>query len=100
MCHHFDLAIPNLRDCYRVSEVADTIVDLDFVVEEFLECGQIEDLVADGLGAIDSVLRPQINLNLAMLSAIVEHTFFVTLAGLPFCIFTQSLAYCSKCQYC
>jgi hypothetical protein len=25
-----------------------------------------------------------------------EHTFLVTLAGLPFCIITLSLAYCSK----
>ena len=63
MCHDFDLSISNLRNCHRVSEISDTILNLDLVVKEFLECGQIKNLIADGLGAIDGVLKLHISLD-------------------------------------
>jgi hypothetical protein len=55
--YNLDLAIANLRDGDRVTEISNTVFNLDLVVEKFLECGQIENLVADGLGAIDGVLH-------------------------------------------
>jgi hypothetical protein len=39
MCHNFNLAISDLRDRYRVPEIAHAILDLDLIVEEFLEGG-------------------------------------------------------------
>jgi hypothetical protein len=57
VCYDLDLSIPNLRDGDRVTEVSNTVFNLDLVVEKFLECGQIENLVADWLGAVDGVLR-------------------------------------------
>ena len=56
MRHHFDLAISSLGDVDAVAEIAGAALDFDAVVEEFLECGEIEDLVADGLGAVYGVL--------------------------------------------
>ena len=52
----FDLAISGLGDADAVAEIASPAVDFDAVVEELLECGQVEDLVAHGLGAVDCVL--------------------------------------------
>lgn len=51
-----DLAIASLGDDDVVTEVADTALDLDAVVEELLEGGDIEDLVARGLRSVDDVL--------------------------------------------
>jgi hypothetical protein len=51
-----DLAIANLGDDDLVTEVADTALDLHAVVEELLEGGDIEDLVASGLRSVDDVL--------------------------------------------
>jgi ribosomal RNA-processing protein 12 len=53
---NLDLALTNLGDDNVVTEVADTALDLDAVVEELLEGGDIEDLVARGLRSIDDVL--------------------------------------------
>lgn len=52
-----DLAVANLLDGDGVAEVADTAVDLDLVLEELLEGGRVEDLVAGGLGGVDDELR-------------------------------------------
>lgn len=52
-----DLAIASLGDDDVVAEVADAALDLDAVVEELLEGGDIEDLVARGLRSVDDVLR-------------------------------------------
>ena len=41
---------------YNIAEVPDAPVDLDLVVEELLEGGDIEDLVARWLGGIDDEL--------------------------------------------
>ena len=68
-------------------------------MEKFLEGRQIENLVADGLGAVDGVLKPRISLY-DPTACVGGITFFVTLAGLPFCKFTQFSAYCSRCQRC
>ena len=56
MRDHLDLAISNLRYRDRIAEVANSVVDLDLVVKEFLEGGDVEDLITDGLGAVDCVL--------------------------------------------
>jgi ribosomal RNA-processing protein 12 len=53
---NLDLALTNLGDDNVVTEVADTALDLDAVVEELLEGGDIEDLVARGLRSVDDVL--------------------------------------------
>lgn len=56
MGNDLDLAIANLGDDDVVTEVADAALDLDAVVEELLEGGHIEDLVARGLRSVDDVL--------------------------------------------
>lgn len=56
VCDDFDLAITSLADGNGVTELSNTALDLDLVVEELLEGGEIEDLVADWLGAVDGVL--------------------------------------------
>lgn len=56
MRHHFDLPLPLLGDLHRVAEVADAVVDLDLVVQELLEGGDVEDLVRGGLGGVDDEL--------------------------------------------
>jgi hypothetical protein len=54
--NNLNLAIANLGDDNLVTEVTDTALDLDAVVEELLEGGDIEDLVGGGLRSIDDVL--------------------------------------------
>ena len=57
MAHDLDLAAISLRDADLVAEVTRSAFDLDLVVEEFFEGAEVEDLVADGLRAVDCVLR-------------------------------------------
>lgn len=52
-----DLALAGLGDHDVVTEVADTALDLDAVVEELLEGGDIEDLVGGRLRSVDNELR-------------------------------------------
>jgi hypothetical protein len=52
-----DLALAGLGDHDVVTEVADTALDLDAVVEELLEGGDIENLVGGRLGSIDNELQ-------------------------------------------
>lgn len=54
---NLDLAFTNLGDDNIVTEVADTALDLDAVVEKLLKGGDIEDLVARGLRSVDDVLQ-------------------------------------------
>lgn len=56
MSDDLDLAITGLGNDNAVTEVANTALNLDAVVEELLEGGDIEDLVAGGLRSIDDVL--------------------------------------------
>jgi hypothetical protein len=96
--YDLNLSITNLRDGDRVTEIPNTVFNLDLVVKKLLECGQIENLVADWLGAIDGVLY--IHYQSSNRDAVkLEHTFLVTFAGLPFCTITICLAYCSSCQH-
>lgn len=51
-----DLAITGLGDLNVLPEVTDTAFDLDAVVQELLEGGDVEDLVAGRLGSVDHEL--------------------------------------------
>ena len=53
---NLDLAITRLGDVDLVTEVTDTALDLDAVVEELLEGRDVEDLVARGLRSVDDEL--------------------------------------------
>lgn len=55
--NNLDLAITDLGDDDLVTEVADTALDLDAVVKELLESGDVEDLVAHGLRSVDDILQ-------------------------------------------
>jgi hypothetical protein len=52
-----DLAIANLLDDNVVAKVVGATIDLDTVLEELLESGDVEDLVASGLRSVDDVLQ-------------------------------------------
>ena len=56
MSNNLDLAVTSLGDDDLVTEVADTALDLDAVVEELLESREVEDLVAHGLRSVDDIL--------------------------------------------
>ena len=49
-----DLALADLLDVDVVAQVARAALDLDVLVQELLEAGDVEDLVADGLLAVDT----------------------------------------------
>jgi hypothetical protein len=51
-----DLALALLGDLDDVAEVTGAALDLDAVVQELLESLEIEDLVVDGLRAVDDEL--------------------------------------------
>lgn len=55
--NNLDLAIADLGDDNLVTEVADTALNLDTVVKELLESGEVEDLVAHGLRSVDGELQ-------------------------------------------
>ena len=57
MGNNLDLAIAGLGDHDVVTEVTDTALDLDAVVEELLEGGDIENLVGGGLRSVDNELH-------------------------------------------
>ncbi len=48
-----NLAIANLGDLDIVAEIADTTIDFDAVVQEFLVGGDIKDLVIGRLSGVD-----------------------------------------------
>jgi hypothetical protein len=54
--NNLDLSIAGLRDLNDVAEVSGAALDLDAVVEELLEGLDVEDLVVDGLRAVDDEL--------------------------------------------
>lgn len=56
MADNLDLAISSLRDGDLVAQVTSSALNLDLLVQELLESGQIEDLVAYWLRAVDGVL--------------------------------------------
>ena len=54
MRHHLDFALAAyLRDLDGIAQVAGPVIDFDFVVEEFLKGGDVEDFVRGGLGGVD-----------------------------------------------
>jgi hypothetical protein len=59
VCNNLDFSIANLRDLDGISEVSDTAINLDLVLKELLEGGDVEDLVASGLRSIDDELRSE-----------------------------------------
>jgi len=56
MRNNLDLSLTSLADLDGVAKVTGAALDLDAVVEELLEGGGVEDLVVDGLRAVDDVL--------------------------------------------
>lgn len=56
MRNDLDLSIADLGDLNGLAEVANAAVDLDLVLEELLEGGDVEDLVAGGLRGVDDEL--------------------------------------------
>lgn len=56
-----DLALASLGDDDVVTEVADTALNLDAVVQELLEGGDVEDLVASGLRSVDDELYSSVS---------------------------------------
>lgn len=52
-----DLAVTLLGDLDGVAEVVGAAINLDAVVKELLEGGDVEDLVAHGLRGVDDELR-------------------------------------------
>lgn len=65
MRNNDDLPLTLLGDLNRVTKVTNTIVDLDPVMQEFLECGYVEDLIGGRLGSIDSERLSRLGLLLA-----------------------------------
>ena len=57
-----DLALTLLGDLDNVAEVSDTAVNLDLVLEELLESGDVEDLVRRRLGGVDDELLGDLGL--------------------------------------
>ncbi len=58
MRNNLDLSIPLLADMHSVTQVPNTVVDFDLVVQKFFESGDIQDLVGGRLGGVDDVLCP------------------------------------------
>lgn len=52
-----DLAVPLLADLHGIAQVVHAVVDLDLVVQELLEGGDVEDLVGRGLRGVDDELK-------------------------------------------
>lgn len=52
-----DLALTSLLDDDVVAQVVGAALDLDAVLEELLEGGDVEDLVASGLLSVDDELK-------------------------------------------
>jgi len=51
-----DFPVANLADGDVVTQVTRAAFDFDAIVQKLLERGEVEDLVGDGLGAVDCVL--------------------------------------------
>jgi hypothetical protein len=85
VCDDLNLSLSLLGDLDDVTEISNTAVDLDLVVQELLEGRDIEDLVAGGLRSVDDKLRRFLVADSQCNSTgiLLRHTFFVTLACLP-----------------
>ena len=56
MCNDLDLSITDLGDLHGLTEVSNTAINLDLILKELLEGGDIEDLVGGWLGSVDDEL--------------------------------------------
>lgn len=56
MGNDLDLAVGGGRDLDGLAEVADATLNLDLLVQELLEGGDIEDLVGGGARSVDNEL--------------------------------------------
>jgi hypothetical protein len=54
--NNLDFSIADLGDLDSISEVSDTAINLDLVLKELLEGGDVENFVACGLRSIDDEL--------------------------------------------
>jgi hypothetical protein len=57
VCQDLDLTLGELVDLDVLAEVTGAALELDAVVQELLESLDVEDLVVDGLRAVDDELR-------------------------------------------
>lgn len=53
---NLNLSIADILDLNDIAEVSDTAVNLDLVLKELLEGGDVEDLVAGGLRSVNDEL--------------------------------------------
>jgi len=60
--NNLDLSITLLRDLDGITKVTNTAVDLNLVLEELLEGGDVENLVAGGLRSVDDELLRNLGL--------------------------------------
>lgn len=97
--NNLDLAVTGLRDDDLVTEVADTALDLDAVVEELLEGRDVEDLVARGLRSVDDELCfiSILNCDFMRVSKMGAYLLgdLLGLATTSLCTGKSELAYCS-----
>jgi hypothetical protein len=56
-----NLSITDTLDLDLVTKVTDAVVNLDLVLEELLEGGDVEDLIGGWLGSVDDVLMIEIS---------------------------------------
>ena len=56
VCGNLNLSIAKILDLHDITEVPDTAVNLDLVLKELLEGGDVEDLVACRLRSVDDEL--------------------------------------------
>lgn len=95
MGDNFDFTIANLGDGDAVTKVASSTLNLDAIVEEFLECGKIENLVADWLGAVDGVLYSSVVEEWSIFKVL---TFEVVLAFDDFTLLAYTYSYLAYCS--
>ncbi len=57
MRNNLDLSIALLADRNRVAQISNAIINLDLIMEKFLECRDVEDFVRGWLGGVDDELQ-------------------------------------------
>lgn len=111
MCDNLNLSIASLVDLDNIAEVAGPALNLDSVVEELVECGEVEDLVVDGLRGVDCELHQAHIVSQCPFSSTRMHqnqlahgsmqlTFLVTLPCLVFDLEAPSLGVLGVAAFC
>lgn len=57
MRNNLDLSIALLADRNRVAQISNAIINLDLIMEKFLECRDVKDFVRGWLGGVDDELQ-------------------------------------------